>query len=65
MPPAVGDAAADADSGGWLAARQMLAMLRKNALLKRADWRQTAAEVGDLHLLFRPRFSTQKSYTLA
>lgn len=46
MPRSSGDDASTADSGAWLAVRQMGTMLRKNALLKRADWRQTTAEVG-------------------
>lgn len=33
------------DSGARLACRQMGAILKKNALLKMADWRQTLAEV--------------------
>lgn len=33
------------DTGAWLMARQMGAMLHKNFLLKKADWRQTLAEV--------------------
>lgn len=33
------------DSGVRLAVRQMGAILKKNALLKTADWRQTVAEV--------------------
>lgn len=33
------------DSGARLALRQMGAILKKNALLKAADWRQTLAEV--------------------
>lgn len=36
---------AAADTGAWLALRQMLAVLNKNFLLKIADWRQTIAEV--------------------
>ncbi|CAM9319832.1 unnamed protein product [Sphacelaria rigidula] len=36
---------AEKDSGAWLLLRQMGAMLRKNYLLKKADWRQTVAEV--------------------
>lgn len=34
-----------ADCGAWFAARQMGAMLWKNALLKKAEWKQTTAEV--------------------
>ncbi|CAM9094590.1 unnamed protein product, partial [Laminaria digitata] len=45
MPRSRRDDGSTADSGAWLATRQMGAMLRKNALLKRADWRQTTAEV--------------------
>lgn len=52
MPRSRRDGGSPADSGAWLATRQMGAMLRKNALLKRADWRQTIAEVGALALAF-------------
>lgn len=38
------------DSGVRLALRQMGAILKKNALLKAADWRQTLAEVCGLSL---------------
>jgi len=38
-------ARAPVDSGARLVFRQMVAILKKNALLKYADWRQTLAEV--------------------
>lgn len=46
MPPSSGEhGEADRDTSWWLLLRQMAAMLRKNALLKKADWKQTLAEV--------------------
>ena len=47
--------APNADTGARLALRQTIAMLHKNVLLKKVDWRQTLAEVLVLSRL--PKFS--------
>lgn len=42
------------ETGARLLLRQMGAMLRKNYLLKQADWRQTVAEVRILFVFRTP-----------